>query len=219
MSVPEDSGPTGRPSERSAVGWLLHGLGRASALAECADAPALALELDQLTVWLIRLDQAADGIGEGPGRCSSRCRWTPLERGIGRKIRDALIELERRADVPFGSELAQALELARGRALVLGLAVEVHRVALAGSVRSAEAGEGVRSVDEDGGFVQLMAECLTCGRVFTCNPARVPSYKGEPVCEGCMVLVNAERRRMGLPEFVVLPGAYDPAPVGEVLGG
>jgi hypothetical protein len=63
-----------------------------------------------------------------------------------------------------------------------------------------------------------MAPCLSCGRVFTFNPDRVPSLdlkdgRGkQPICLDCMTRGNAKRKELGLPEHPILPGAYDPAP-------
>lgn len=68
------------------------------------------------------------------------------------------------------------------------------------------------------GYVMAWADCLICGRVFGCNPDRVPSIRRtpdsprEPICEHCMIEGNAERERRGLVPHPILPGAYDWAP-------
>jgi hypothetical protein len=71
------------------------------------------------------------------------------------------------------------------------------------------------------GFVTAMSPCITCGKVFSYNPHKVPSSsaitgKREPVCQGCMNLINAKRQGMGLDPFPILPGAYDPMPEAEL---
>lgn len=61
------------------------------------------------------------------------------------------------------------------------------------------------------GVFTLIAPCFSCGRVFSSNPNLVPSYENKPICEDCIMLVNDVRRRNGLPEWPIPPGAYDPA--------
>jgi hypothetical protein len=55
--------------------------------------------------------------------------------------------------------------------------------------------------------------CFGCKRPFTFNVERVPSFKGEPICRDCIRRVNEKRRALGLPEWPVLPGAYEPEEV------
>jgi hypothetical protein len=67
--------------------------------------------------------------------------------------------------------------------------------------------------------------CLLCGRLFTFDPERVCSHPwpppdglAEPTCRPCITdRVNPERRRRGLPQFPILPGAYldEPTPARE----
>lgn len=71
------------------------------------------------------------------------------------------------------------------------------------------------------GYMTAMGLCLTCGRVFSFNPERVPSLRWpppdgprEPICEDCMRAVNAERERIGMPRLPVHPDAYEPEEVG-----
>lgn len=65
------------------------------------------------------------------------------------------------------------------------------------------------------GYYQVLGGCFACGRLFTFNPHRVPSFDGEPICEPCMVRVNRRRAELGQPEWVVLAGAYEPADEAE----
>lgn len=61
-----------------------------------------------------------------------------------------------------------------------------------------------------------LGTCLACGGMFTFNPLTVCSHPWpvpdgplEPICRPCVIdRINPERRRRGLPEFTVLPGAY-----------
>ena len=68
------------------------------------------------------------------------------------------------------------------------------------------------------GYVQILGSCFACGRRFTFNPHRVPSFRDpksgerEPICSTCIVLVNRSRKARGLEEFVVHPDAYDAIP-------
>jgi hypothetical protein len=62
-------------------------------------------------------------------------------------------------------------------------------------------------------WMMVMGTCLACGNIFSFNPHRVPSFKGEPVCGPCMARVNEKRRGMGLPPHPVMPDAYEPEEV------
>jgi hypothetical protein len=67
------------------------------------------------------------------------------------------------------------------------------------------------------GYMIAMGACISCERFFAFNPERVPSTTAitgerEPVCRDCMDRINSNRRDRGLPEFPILPGAYDPEP-------
>lgn len=71
------------------------------------------------------------------------------------------------------------------------------------------------------GYVQVIGPCIVCGQVFAYNPHRVPSTslltgKREPVCENCMVRINAKRHTMGLAPHEILEGAYEPLPEEEL---
>ncbi len=70
------------------------------------------------------------------------------------------------------------------------------------------------------GYVSILGPCLTCGRVFSYHPNRVPSVriKGnrEPVCQTCIDLANVKRKAKGLPPLEVKPDAYDACPESEV---
>jgi hypothetical protein len=69
--------------------------------------------------------------------------------------------------------------------------------------------------DQQGRWFALGA-CLLCGRVFAFDPERVCSFpwpppdgSAQPICQPCITeLVNPERRRLGLPIYPILPGAY-----------
>jgi hypothetical protein len=60
------------------------------------------------------------------------------------------------------------------------------------------------------GVYTLMAPCFGCRKVFASNPHRVPSYKSEPICASCIVIVNARRKAAGLPLWPVPADAYEP---------
>jgi hypothetical protein len=57
--------------------------------------------------------------------------------------------------------------------------------------------------------------CLLCGRVFAFDPERMCSFPwpppdgpARPICQPCSTVgVNPERRRLGLPQYPILPGA------------
>jgi hypothetical protein len=70
------------------------------------------------------------------------------------------------------------------------------------------------------GYYFAHSPCAACGRLFAYNPHRVPSMRikngkldptgeREPICEGCMGRINADRRANGLEPFPILRGAYD----------
>jgi hypothetical protein len=74
------------------------------------------------------------------------------------------------------------------------------------------------------GYMACMGNCVTCGRIFSFNPHRVPSVRvrrengrwvpdeagsREPVCLPCIEQANRERQRMGRPLIQILPGAYE----------
>lgn len=58
-------------------------------------------------------------------------------------------------------------------------------------------------------YLALIAPCFACRRVFASNPDLVPSYENQPICEACITQVNANRAASGLPQWPVLPGAYE----------
>jgi hypothetical protein len=71
------------------------------------------------------------------------------------------------------------------------------------------------------GYVIGMGGCIICGRPFSFNPHRVPSFivhgKREPVCRICVERVNRWREEHGLPPFPpVLPEAYEPIEENEL---
>lgn len=71
------------------------------------------------------------------------------------------------------------------------------------------------------GYLMVIAPCIGCGVPFSFNPHRVPSCsavtgKREPICQSCVDRVNPVRRKNGLAEIVVLPGAYEPIEENEL---
>ena len=71
------------------------------------------------------------------------------------------------------------------------------------------------------GYAFMIGNCLCCKRRFTFNPMKVPSYnwKGnkEPVCEGCMRVINKERERKGLKPHPIHPDAYEVCREEEII--
>lgn len=59
------------------------------------------------------------------------------------------------------------------------------------------------------GYMTAMGKCFGCRQLFSFNPVRVPSFKGEPVCETCMTVVNERRTATGLAPHPVMAGAYE----------
>lgn len=61
--------------------------------------------------------------------------------------------------------------------------------------------------------------CCVCSRMFRCNPDRVPAVynpqtlKADPICQNCVREMNPVREKLGLPQIIPLPGAYDPMEV------
>ncbi len=66
------------------------------------------------------------------------------------------------------------------------------------------------------GYVTVYGTCFACRRPFFFNPRSVPSHQGEPICQGCITLVNERRRATGLPLWPVAADAYEPLPEGEL---
>jgi NAD-dependent SIR2 family protein deacetylase len=70
------------------------------------------------------------------------------------------------------------------------------------------------------GYAMATSACIGCGRVFSYNPVRVPSMtvKGsrEPICRGCVEIVNPRRIANGLAPIVPHPEAYEPCDEGEL---
>jgi hypothetical protein len=66
------------------------------------------------------------------------------------------------------------------------------------------------------GYYFVTSPCFGCGRIFSYNPIRVPSYRApdgdrKPICRVCVDRVNPRRIENGLDPIRVLPGAYEPA--------
>ena len=97
----------------------------------------------------------------------------------------------------------------------------------------------------DESMVIVMTACFVCGQPFTFNPNWVPSVPidprtgrpldvgadgkpqpvepgaeeravKQPLCESCVELINENRRRIGEPEIVVHPDAYEAIPPSEL---
>ena len=66
------------------------------------------------------------------------------------------------------------------------------------------------------GFAALITPCICCGRIFSCNPHKVPSSSAltgerEPVCRDCYERLQRTRERLGLDPWPdPQPGAYEP---------
>jgi hypothetical protein len=77
------------------------------------------------------------------------------------------------------------------------------------------------------GTLMAVGACWLCERTFVFHPELVPSLpidpitgttpdqggdphraRWEPLCHGCVLLVNRLRREVGKPELTVPPGAY-----------
>lgn len=63
-------------------------------------------------------------------------------------------------------------------------------------------------------FVSCIGHCVSCNRLFSFNPERVPSLRlypdgeREPVCLDCFNLINQARVAQGKSANVLTPGAY-----------
>jgi hypothetical protein len=66
------------------------------------------------------------------------------------------------------------------------------------------------------GVVQGLGDCYCCGKLFSFNPVKVPSYQRQPICHDCIEKVNQERGKKGLSLWPVAPDAYDPADENEL---
>jgi hypothetical protein len=75
--------------------------------------------------------------------------------------------------------------------------------------------------------VVVLGACFVCGRSFTFNPHRVPSYDPslddpskpggrQPICESCIGVINHLRRERGLDEWDVYPDSYEPISPSEL---
>jgi len=62
-------------------------------------------------------------------------------------------------------------------------------------------------------YMFVTGPCLTCGKIFSFNPNKVPSLRvngvREPICETCITLANKERERMGNAPHPIHPEAYE----------
>ena len=60
------------------------------------------------------------------------------------------------------------------------------------------------------GYAMLVATCFACGRIFSCNPHKVPSYNNQPICKDCIHRVNEVRRQKGRQLWPISRDAYEP---------
>ena len=65
-------------------------------------------------------------------------------------------------------------------------------------------------------YMQAFGDCIICGQLFAFNPLTVPSTSAltgdrEPICRGCMTVINEKRVAQGLKPFEVAADAYDAA--------
>jgi hypothetical protein len=73
------------------------------------------------------------------------------------------------------------------------------------------------------GYVTAHGHCITCGKLFSFNPMRVPSTteitgKREPLCEDCFTQINIKRKALGLEPFVAAPDAWEACEESELDG-
>jgi hypothetical protein len=70
------------------------------------------------------------------------------------------------------------------------------------------------------GFVYVTSACFCCKQPFNYNPHKVPSHRHngvrEPVCQGCMALINTKRAQGGLEPFPIDLDAYSAIPEHEL---
>lgn len=63
------------------------------------------------------------------------------------------------------------------------------------------------------GFAFAVTACIGCNRLFSCNPALVPSVSldgmRQPVCRSCVDRLNRNRARHHLQKIEPAPGAYE----------
>jgi hypothetical protein len=59
------------------------------------------------------------------------------------------------------------------------------------------------------GYMMVYAPCFVCRHPFGSNPRTVPSHQGQPVCKGCMEIINDRRVANGMDPFPIPPDAYE----------
>jgi len=71
-----------------------------------------------------------------------------------------------------------------------------------------------------GGYAFIVGDCVSCCRLFTFHPHKVPSVrvKGvrEPICATCMAAANLQREAMGLAPHPINQDAYEACPEEEL---
>tara|TARA_R100000306_G_scaffold42318_1_gene41050 strand:+ start:352 stop:561 length:210 start_codon:yes stop_codon:yes gene_type:complete len=66
------------------------------------------------------------------------------------------------------------------------------------------------------GYVVLTTTCGVCGKMFHCNPNRVPSKDNQAFCQECVEEANLERVKLGMDAHPIHPEAYKPLPEQEL---
>ena len=70
------------------------------------------------------------------------------------------------------------------------------------------------------GYCLAHGLCIRCRQVFSFNPMKVPSIVMDgtrrALCRDCIEPFNEQRRKLGLPLMVPLPGAYEPCHESEL---
>ena len=72
------------------------------------------------------------------------------------------------------------------------------------------------------GYMNAIGECLRCNRMFSFNPARVPTFRvnpvtltpdprgvKEPLCRDCFEALNRKRVELGIDPWPLDPSAYE----------
>jgi hypothetical protein len=71
------------------------------------------------------------------------------------------------------------------------------------------------------GYAIMMGHCVVCKGAMTFNPHKVPSTalltgKREPICRGCIEVINRQRAEKGLALWPIATDAYEAIPEGAL---
>jgi len=70
------------------------------------------------------------------------------------------------------------------------------------------------------GFVSIIGMCVSCKRMFSFHPNKVPSLTvngtREPICKTCVDRANVLRKQKGLPPITYSDDAYEGADETEI---